>query len=120
MRKRLPPSINFQPTMISPASPDRATRDFPVREIEAWLLADRNAIAKTFGFKKPLKKISNPESIMRPKEYLRDLITQKSNGRIVYVNTIHNAKIMQNCEVNNLERCASFVPLEDFILRTLR
>lgn len=91
----------------------------PVRELEAWLLADHKAIEKTFRFKRALKKISNPESIPHPKEFLRDLINQKSDKRIIYVNTVHNARIAENCTVANLGECASFRPLRDFILRTL-
>jgi hypothetical protein len=92
----------------------------PVRELEAWLLADHKAIEKTFKFKKTLKKIANPEAIQHPKEYLRDLISQRSERRIIYVNTAHNEKIAENCAISSLERCASFKPLEDFIVRTLR
>src|ERR1700691_5898347 len=67
------------------------------RSLEAWLLADHKAITKTFRFKKGLRKIANPESINRPKEFLRDIIRRGSNNRVVYVNTVHNVKIAQNC-----------------------
>jgi hypothetical protein len=91
----------------------------PVRELEAWLLADHVAIEKTFRFKKRLKAIPNPEAIRRPKEFLRDLVSQKSDRRIIYINTIHNIKIAENCAVSNLRRCASFKPLESFIAAVL-
>ena len=91
----------------------------PIRELEAWLLADHRAIEKTFRFKKPLAQIANPESIMRPKERLRDIIYQKSNRRIIYVNTIHNPQIANNCSISNFKRCASFQPLEQFLIRVL-
>lgn len=92
----------------------------PVRELEAWLLADHKAIERTFRFKSPLGQVANPEGIQRPKERLRDLIYQKSGKRIIYVNTIHNARIAANCAITNLRRCNSFQPLERFVVRTLR
>jgi uncharacterized protein DUF4276 len=91
----------------------------PVRELEAWLLADHVAIEKTFRFKKKLKSIPNPEAIQHPKEFLRDLVNQKSNHRIIYANTVHNIRIAQNCSVGNLKKCASFKPLEAFVASLL-
>lgn len=89
----------------------------PIREIEAWLLADHHAINKTFGLH--LKKITNPEEIRRPKERLRDLVYLKSNKSKVYVNTIHNRRIAANASLKELGRCSSFVPLNDFLSHAL-
>jgi hypothetical protein len=66
----------------------------PVREIEAWLLADHVAIEKAMKIKETLKAISNPEAIQRPKEYLADLVYRKSKHKKRYVNAVHNVK---NC-----------------------
>jgi hypothetical protein len=85
----------------------------PIREIEAWLLSDHDAINKTFGLK--LKKIPNPEAIRRPKEHLRDLIYLRSCKRKIYVNTVHNRLIAANASLKQLNRCSSFVPLNDFL-----
>ena len=60
----------------------------PVRELEAWLLADHEAIQRTFRFRRRLRQIANPESIQRPKERLRDIIEQRSDHNIIYVNTV--------------------------------
>lgn len=89
----------------------------PIREIEAWLLADHSAINKTFGLK--LKRIANPESIRRPKERLRDLVYLRSNKRKVYANTIHNKRIAANASVREFARCSSFVPLNQFLNNAL-
>ena len=89
----------------------------PVREIEAWLLADHNAINLTFNLK--LKKIPNPESIRRPKEYLRDIVYLRSNKKRNYTNTIHNRKIAANAHITMLNRCDSFKPLNKFLRNNL-
>ena len=89
----------------------------PVREIKAWLLADHEAVNKTFGLS--LKKIPNPESIRRPKEYLRDLVYLRSQKRRVYINTAHNGKIAGKSTLRQLCRCQSFVPLNDFLGKAL-
>ena len=75
---------------LNPSPMEQYVIVIPIRELEAWLLADHKAITKTFRFKKGLRKIANPESINRPKEFLRDIIRRGSNNRVVYVNTVHN------------------------------
>jgi len=87
----------------------------PVREIEAWLLADHEAIRKAMNISKQVGKVSNPEGIPRPKEHLRDLISVRSGHKIRYVNSIHNVKIAEACSLSSLRRCSSFRPLEDFL-----
>ena len=87
----------------------------PIMEIEAWLLADHNAINTALGLKKQIKKISSPENIQKPKEKLRDLIYLKSEKKKRYVNTAHNIVIAKKLDINNLRRCSSFTPLEDFL-----
>jgi len=87
----------------------------PVKEIEAWLLADHHAI--NLVFKLSLGKIANPQAINRPKEYLRDLVDRRSNHSKTYLNTVHNRKIAAAANLRNLERCTSFLPLKEFIQR---
>jgi hypothetical protein len=87
----------------------------PVREVEAWLLADHAAIVDALNLRNKIGKISNPEAILRPKERLRDLIWLKSGKRKHYVNTVHNRKIAACAKIQNLRRCNSFVPLETFL-----
>jgi len=87
----------------------------PVREIEAWLLADHKAVTRALNRQRPMKKQSNPEAIQNLKERLRDLIRERSSGRITYLNTVHNRKIANYVETRNLNRCPSFAPFEQFI-----
>ena len=52
-----------------------------VREIEAWLLADRNSFAKFSGV--PINKIpENPESLSDPKQTLLNLVRKHGRGAI--------------------------------------
>lgn len=92
----------------------------PVREIEAWLLADQDAIRKALNLSMPIGKVSNPEAIARPKERLGELIYIRSGHKTRYVNSIHNVKIADASALTNLRRCASFIPLEDFLIAHLR
>ena len=85
----------------------------PVREIEAWLLADHGAIGRALRLYYPLNKISNPESILRPKEKLRDLIYNKSRPRIKYVNSVHNKRDAMECTLQSLARCGVVFSIED-------
>jgi hypothetical protein len=88
-----------------------------IQEIEAWLLADHVAVTQALSLKRPVGKIANPETIIRPKEYLRDLVYQRSGKSMRYINTVHNKLIAAKVSVKNLRRCTSFVPLEEFAKR---
>ena len=92
----------------------------PVREIEAWLLADHVAITKAMKLKEKLKMVPNPEALHRPKEYLADLVYKKSRRTRRYVNAVDNAKIANLCVPSNLLRCPSFGPFERFVKHYLR
>jgi hypothetical protein len=92
----------------------------PVREIEAWLLADHVAITKAMKLEEKLNQVSNPEGIQRPKEYLADLVYRKSNKERRYVNALDNERIAELCGTNNLRRCASFVPFFNFVSTHVR
>jgi len=91
----------------------------PIRELEAWLLADHQAIRAAFKIKASVPMIRNPEALIRPKEHLRNLVEQRL-GKGSYVNTIHNKRIAEKSSVINLRRCTSFRPLECFLIKHLR
>ena len=90
----------------------------PVREIEAWLLADHVAVTRAMKLQRALNEVANPEAILRPKERLADLVYTRSGTKRRYLNTVDNAKIAEHCIINNLKRCASFVPLRISLVRT--
>lgn len=92
----------------------------PVQEIEAWLLADHEAIRRALRLPLTVNQVANPEAILRPKEKLRDLIFLKSKSKIRYINSIHNKKIAKECSINKLKRCNSFIPLSSFLMQHLR
>jgi hypothetical protein len=92
----------------------------PAREIEAWLLADHVAITRAMKLKEPLKKVPNPESLQRPKEYLAAAVYRKSRKARRYVNAVDNAKIAHLCVPSNLQRCRSFQPFARFVTDCIR
>jgi len=87
----------------------------PVREIEAWLLADHEAMNAEFEFRPPLKPHANPEALLRPKERLGELIERRSGGRVRYQNSVHNRRIAEHATVANLRRCPSFGGFYEFV-----
>ena len=91
----------------------------PIQEIEAWLLADSVAIAKVMNIRTPLKRISDPESINNPKEYLARLIYMKSGHTRSYINTVHNEKLARVCSINELKRCGSFRLFQKFVVENI-
>ncbi len=102
-------------TALSPSAIPTHVIVIPVRELEAWLLADHEAIAKALKLKHRLNRVGMPELVNRPKEYLGDLVFRRSGKEIYYVNSVHNVQIAKAANVANLRRCLSFVPLERFI-----
>ena len=90
----------------------------PIKEIEAWLLSDHLAIEKAMNLKQKVEKVANPQSIADPKKYLGDLIYLKS-GKVKRYLTSDNPKIAQKVEINNMRRCSSFLPFENFIRTNL-
>jgi hypothetical protein len=87
-----------------------------VQELEAWLLADTEAIHKCFSKAKgvSLKQFHSPETINNPKEKIEEYVYAKYKTR--YLNTVHNAKIAENINIKNLaSRCPAFLNLQSFI-----
>ena len=90
----------------------------PVREIEAWLLTDANALQKVFGFAKSPKLPGQPENIPDPKAKLAEVVWK--SGRKHYVNTIHNKKIASAMSISKAKTCASFRPYPVFVSKHLK
>ncbi len=85
----------------------------PVREIEAWLLTDANALRKVFGLTKAPKLPGKPESLIDPKKQLEELIWKSDKKR--YINTIHNQKIAAAMSIEKAKMCKSFCPYPTFV-----
>jgi len=93
---------------IAPAGARASVVLIPKREIEAWLLYDGAAIAAAFKETREPTLPGNPEALLDPKKYLRDLIWKMY--RRDYLNTEHNARIAGRVNVSLLRRSNSFAP----------
>lgn len=89
----------------------------PIREIEAWLLADEKAIEKAIRLEIPIARVKSPESIQDPKRKLEEIIWRNSRKSKHYLNTADNRKIALECDPENLKRCDSFVPFHAFVAK---
>lgn len=85
----------------------------PVREIEAWLMSDGNAIARVFRSSKSVPAPSNPELLVDAKRALVALV-RKHCARD-YIPTVHNGKLAQELALKRIARLPSFKPLPAFI-----
>lgn len=86
----------------------------PVREIEAWLLADEKAVERALGLEIPVGCVKSPELIRDPKRKLEEIVWRHSSKRRHYLNTTDNKRIASECEVEKLKRCDSLLPFHDF------
>jgi hypothetical protein len=86
----------------------------PKEELEAWLLADEDAIQKAFTLKKAPKRIADCEGIQSPKEKIGKIVWQIGKKR--YLNTVHNKKIAQYIQLENIRRCQSFATFDSYVL----
>ena len=86
----------------------------PVQAIEAWLLADMEAVHRAFSLSiTKVTEYSNPERVADPKRTLKRFVDSRFGK--TYVHTIHNAKIAQRLSINKLAKCRSFAALRDFV-----
>lgn len=87
----------------------------PTEEMEAWILADMDAISKAIPSWKPNKKFPNPEKVSNPKEELTRL-SRTQNSKPLYNYATDNARILKHVDLEILKhKCKSFVALADFI-----
>ncbi|MDF5832226.1 DUF4276 family protein [Pseudomonas syringae] len=87
----------------------------PTEELEAWLLADLDAIKLTFPHPSSVwaKKIPHAETIKSPKEFLQKLVHQSCKK--IYMNTTHNKAIAANARLENLLTCKSYAPFDEYM-----
>jgi hypothetical protein len=88
----------------------------PVRAIEAWILADVEAVSQLFKSWTP-KEVSNPESLAHPKEKLITMSREgKSNAR--YKHRVDNPRIIEHLNLDRVaQKCPSFRLLRQFVLK---
>jgi len=90
----------------------------PVKEIEAWLMADVCAIQKVFKLPKPPRIRHNCETIDRPKEYLERAIWTAGKKR--YLHTVHNKRIADIASLSKLKGCKSFRLFSEYVERNVK
>jgi hypothetical protein len=104
---------------LAPSPIEPYTIVIPVREIESWLLADHDAITEALNLKKPVRKQANPEALLDPKKHFARLVSERSQKRVIYLNTVHNKKVAQKARISMLRRCRSFKLFEQFVQSNL-
>jgi hypothetical protein len=87
----------------------------PIRELEAWLLADCAAIQSALNLKARPARISNPEAILDAKRLLKEIVFVKSGKTKRFISTVHNEAIARKIRLAELSRCNSFKPLQTFV-----
>lgn len=89
----------------------------PVQELEAWILADVQAVRKviTSWIDDKALDFPNPEGIKDPKEHLERTIRNKT-ARPPYSHATHNPRVADHLNLEQLKRkCPSFRRLADFV-----
>lgn len=104
-------------TKVCPKSYPNSLVVIPKEELEAWLLSDSLAIKKALNLSKCPPQIHNSEEVKSPKEELVKIVYKVDKKR--YLNTIHNEKVAVHLSLENLKKCKSFMPLNDFILEKI-
>jgi len=90
----------------------------PIEELEAWLLSDHLAIKAALKLRRAIKEEHHPERVPSPKEHLGRLILKASDGKVTYVNTVHNTLITDHVDISLVKKkCPSFLPLAQFFTR---
>jgi Domain of unknown function (DUF4276) len=87
----------------------------PVQEIEAWVIADEDAIRRVIPTLS-IKAVPSPESVGSPKEWLQKE-SKRGRSKPLYVPTIHNPRVVEHIDLEKLERkCPAFRPLKQFVV----
>jgi hypothetical protein len=102
--------------IVAPAGvQDRCCILIPVQEIEAWILADIEAVSKVLSSWRPKPIKQNPESIRHPKEYLESQ-SRRANRKPIYSHATHNPLVARYLRPDRVgKKCPSFRPLVEFI-----
>jgi hypothetical protein len=88
----------------------------PVQELEAWVIADEQAIAKVIP-SLSIKSVRHPETQSSPKEWL---VGESARGRSrpLYSPVTHNVHVVRVSNLETLQqKCPSFVRFSEFVKR---
>lgn len=87
----------------------------PTEEMEAWILADIEAVTKVIPLWKPSEKFTSPESIESPKEKLTKL-SRTESSKPLYNYVTHNQKVFEHIDLETVKnKCPSFAKLYEFV-----
>jgi hypothetical protein len=87
----------------------------PTEEIEAWILADIQAVSKIIPTWQPSQEYHQPETVNSPKEHLTRL-SRDNRVKPLYVYTVHNERILEHIDLDKVKKkCPSFVELAVFV-----
>lgn len=87
----------------------------PTEEIEAWILADIQAVSNVIPSWQPENKHSTPETIPNPKEFLEKL-SRENKPKPLYSHNTHNEKVMAHIDLDIVKKkCPSFAELVEFV-----
>jgi len=86
----------------------------PIQELEAWILANLSCANQVFRGWTPSDH-PNPESILKPKQFLVRL-SRMSNKKPRYSHATHNPRIAEYLDLEKVyQNCSSFRPLKEFV-----
>ncbi len=113
------PSEKHNEIMQRVIAPSRIATSYcvviPVQELEAWILADIEAVSNVFPSWRPAPIRENPEAIRNPKERLQRA-SQRHNKKPIYDPTTHNQRVAKYLRLDHVRRrCPSFERLSYFV-----
>jgi hypothetical protein len=102
--------------IVRPSGVEPCCVVIPVQEIEAWILADIEAVTHVFPSWTPRRFAEAPETIDSPKEVLTAL-SRASNKKPIYSHATHNPRVAEHLRLDVVRnRCPSIGPLIDFVM----
>lgn len=106
----------IQKKVVAPSGCDDCCIVIPVHEIEAWILADIDQVAKHISrFWTPPAYPGNPEAVPKPQKYIEKL-SRDSKKMPRYSHTSDNETVAEHLDLSRVrERCKSFQPFIDFV-----